>query len=128
MNTDANTTTCVICGHDFPDRDMFPLDIGGELCGQCLDSVSASIASYQDSQLAAKSAECDALRIGMDAAARNADRARAECQRLREALANLIMAVDPTDETAQSGRVPNIEPYFRTPLVLARAALQEVTP
>ncbi len=34
-----NTTTCLHCGQDFPDRDMLPLPDGGELCPDCTAAV-----------------------------------------------------------------------------------------
>ena len=34
-----NTTTCFHCGNDFPDGDMLPLPVEGELCGNCTATV-----------------------------------------------------------------------------------------
>ena len=33
-----NTTTCWICGHDYPDNEMMPLPEEGEICQVCLES------------------------------------------------------------------------------------------
>lgn len=74
--------------------------------------------TYQEYErdIAAKSAECDALRIGMDAAARNADRARAECQRLRERLVAI-------------GTMPTVGPLAAADMAnVANKALQETQP
>jgi hypothetical protein len=33
------TTTCLHCGQDFHDRSLIPLDAGGELCHDCMDTL-----------------------------------------------------------------------------------------
>ena len=33
------TTTCLHCGGDFHDRSLIPLDTGGELCHDCMDTL-----------------------------------------------------------------------------------------
>jgi hypothetical protein len=37
-----NTTTCALCGADFPDADMIPMPDGGELCDSCASDVTAN--------------------------------------------------------------------------------------